>query len=233
MNFSLQILLETILIVLEVVPKTLLLALLILAIGIILGAIIALIKRNQTPVLTQIVNLFVSYMRGVPLIIHLFIIRYSLPEATTGFLSIFGVTMDPNEFPTILMAITAFSLLQVAFESENIRSAFQSVPDSQVEAGMSIGYTRSQNMRRVIIPQALTIAVPLFLNSYIKVIKSLSLAFTVGVVEIFAQARFAAALSYRYLESYVAAAVVYWIVCGILQIVVNKIQGRLSVNETA
>lgn len=224
MNFSLQTLWDTILIILKVVPRTLLLALLILAIGILLGSVIAIIKARKVPVLTPIINFIISYMRGIPLIIHLFIVRYSLPEATSSLLSIFGITRDPNAFPNTLLAIVAFSLLQIALESENIRSAFQSVPRSQIEAGLSIGYTRSQNMRRVILPQALQVAVPLFLNSYIKIIKSLSLAFTVGVVEIFAQAKLAAALSYHYLEAYVAAAIIYWIICGLLQFVVNKLQ---------
>jgi ABC-type amino acid transport system permease subunit len=87
--------------------------------------------------------------------------------------------------------------------------------------------TNQQAYKQIIIPQALSIAIPLFLNAYIKNIKALSLAFTVGVVDILTQARFAAALSYRYLESYVAAAIVYWIICGVLQFVFDHVEKNM------
>src|SRR5699024_926634 len=101
-----------------------------------------------------------------------------------------------------------YIFLESAIQSEYIRGAFQSIDPSQIEAGYSIGFTRSQNLRRIIIPQTLAVVIPLFLNSFLKIIKALSLAFTVGVVDILAQARYAAALNYRYLESYIAAALV-------------------------
>ena len=136
--------------------------------------------------------------------------------------------MQPHSFPSLLIVITTFSLLEAAIESENIRGAFQSIDPRQIEAGQSIGMTRPQNLRRIIIPQVMSVAIPLFLNAFLKNIKGLSLAFTVGVVDILAQARYAAALSYRYLESYVAAALVYWLICGILQMIFNRVELKLQ-----
>lgn len=232
MNFNLEVMFETILIVLQAVPRTFLMAFLILLIGILFGGIIAFVKIKRIPILTQIINVFISYVRGVPLIVHLFVVMSSLPDGVSSLLNFVGFQMQPHEFPSILIVLVTYSFLEAAIQSENIRGAFQSIDPQQIEAGLSIGFTRRQNLRRVIIPQAMAVALPMFLNALLKIIKALSLAFTVGAVDIMAQARFAAALSSRYLESYVAAALVYWFICGILLIVFNKIEKRLQLGRT-
>lgn len=231
MNFNVQVMIDTIWIVFQAVPRTFLLAAVILFFGIILGAVLAQVKIRQLPFVSNIVNIFVSYMRGVPLIVHLYVMMNFLPKAGVSLLSIFGVTMRPHEFPSLIIVLVTYSLLEAAVESENIRGAFQSIDPKQIEAGQSIGMTKRQNLRRIIIPQALSVAIPLFLNAFLKNIKGLSLAFTVGVVDILAQARFAAALSYRYLESYIAAALVYWIICGVLQVIFNQVEKQLKFGE--
>lgn len=232
MNFDLQVMFETILIVLQAVPRTFLMAFFILLIGILFGGIIAFIKIKRIPVLTQMINIFVSYVRGVPLIVHLFVVMSILPDGVSSLLDFAGFEMQPHEFPSILIVLVTYSFLEAAIQSENIRGAFQSIDPQQIEAGLSIGFTRRQNLRRIIIPQAMAVALPMFLNALLKIIKALSLAFTVGAVDILAQARFAAALSSRYLESYVAAALVYWFICGVLLIVFNKIEKRLQLGRT-
>lgn len=231
MNFDVQIMIDTIWIVFQAVPRTFLLAAVILFFGIILGAILAQVKIKQLPIVTPLINIFVSYMRGVPLIVHIYVMMNLMPEIGVSLLSVFGVTMRPHEFPSLIIVLVTYSLLEAAVESENIRGALQSIDPKQIEAGQSIGMTRRQNLTRIIIPQALSVAIPLFLNAFLKNIKGLSLAFTVGVVDILAQARFAAALSYRYLESYIAAALVYWLICGILQVVFNRVEEKLKFGE--
>lgn len=231
MNFDIQIMIDTIWIVFQAVPRTFLLAAVILFFGIILGAILAQVKIKQIPIVTTLINIFVSYMRGVPLIVHIYVMMNLMPEVGVSLLSVFGVMMRPHEFPSLIIVIVTYSLLEAAVESENIRGALQSIDPKQIEAGQSIGMTRRQNLTRIIIPQALSVAIPLFLNAFLKNIKGLSLAFTVGVVDILAQARFAAALSYRYLESYIAAALVYWFICGILQVIFNRVEEKLKFGE--
>lgn len=228
MNFSIDVLFETILIVATAVPRVMGLAAIILMLGVILGGLLTMLRRQQIPVLTQIIEIILSYMRGVPLIVHLFIIRYALPGLSSSFLSLFGVTSDPADFPSIVMVIVAFTMLELTVESENIRGAFASISKDQFDAAYSIGMTNKQAYRQIIIPQALAVVTPLFMNAYIKNIKALSLAFTVGVVDILTQARYAAALSYRYLESYVAAAIVYWIICGLLQFVFDRVEKKVT-----
>ena len=79
---------------------------------------------KPVPVITPLVRLIVSYMRGVPLIVHLFVMMYSLPQASSSLLAIFGVTVQPHDFPSLIIVITTFSLLEAAIESENIRGHF-------------------------------------------------------------------------------------------------------------
>ncbi|MCZ0716995.1 ABC transporter permease subunit [Aerococcus kribbianus] len=145
-------------------------------------------------------------------------------------MAVFNVAYDPNDFPSLLIVLTAYILLEAAIESQAILGAFNSLDPSQIEAGYAIGFTRRQNLRRVIIPQLTAIVTPLFLNNFLKIIKALSLAFTVGVVDILAQARYAAALNFRYLESYIAAALVYWLLCGLLQVIFNRIERKMQFN---
>lgn len=230
MVFTPEVILETFFIVLEVVPRTLFLAFIILIFGILIGFLFSLIKIRKVPVITQIINVLISYARGVPLIVHLLVLQAALPDASASLLSVFGVAADPNEFPNLLIVLITYIFLEAAIESEYIRGAFQSIDRDQIEAGYSIGFTRSQNLKRIIIPQTLAVVVPLFLNSFLKIIKALSLAFVVGVVEILSQARYAAALNYRYLESYIAAALVYWLVCGILQTIFNRVERKMQFN---
>ena len=230
MVFTPEVIWETFLMVLTAVPRTLLLAVVILFFGIILGLLIAILKRKQLPGVTTVLNIFISYMRGVPLIIHLLILQGLLPEAGASLLSIFGITTDPNNFPSVLIVLITYIALDTAIEAQNIYGAFQSIDYRQIEAGYSIGFTRKQNYQRIIIPQLIATVTPLFLNSFLKMIKALSLAFTVGVVDIVATARYAAALNYRYFESYIAAALVYWLLCGILQFIFSKIEKRMQFN---
>lgn len=186
MNFDTQVMIDTIWVVMRAVPRTFGIAAVVLVIGILLGAVFTQLKMKPVPVITPLVRLFASYMRGVPLIVHLFVMMYSLPQASSSLLAIFGVTVQPHDFPSLIIVITTFSLLEAAIESENIRGAFQSIDPRQIEAGQSIGMTRRKNLRRIIIPQVLSVAIPLFLNAFLKNIKGLSLAFTVGVVDILA-----------------------------------------------
>jgi L-cystine transport system permease protein len=98
-------------------------------------------------------------------------------------------------------------------QTENIRTAMNSVSKGQYEAGVCVGLTKGQTFRRIILPQALTVLLPVSLNSYLGTIKSMSLAFMVGVVDIMSRAKLCSALNFGYVEAYFAAAIVYWVLC--------------------
>ncbi|MGN7295800.1 amino acid ABC transporter permease [Ferdinandcohnia sp. SAFN-114] len=220
--FKFDILVEDFVGILTVVPKTLLLALVILLISTLLGGIIAIIQQYKIPVISQLITVFKSFLRGTPAVVLLYIMYYALPQISHLLLSLIGIEFNPNNLNPVITVIVTFSLTLSAFQSEIIRGAFLSVNYGQIEAAHSLGYNFLQTLWRVIVPQALTEALPDFLNSYMVIIKALSLAFLITVVDIFAKAKIVGAMTFRYLEAFVAAALIYWCISALLTYLVNR-----------
>lgn len=225
--FSLKTVWDVFLSILTVVPGTLGLAFLIMVLGIALGAVFALIRIYKVRILNRIIVLYISFMRGTPQIVQLYIAYYALPEIIASVGNFFGAKIDPNNITPLIAVIVSYTLCLSAYQAENIRGALASVEFGQMEAAYSIGLTTFQAFKRVIFPQALIVAIPNFCSSYISTIKNLSLAFTVSVVDIMAKAKLESALNFRYIESYIAAALVYWILCFVLIRVFSKVEKSL------
>ncbi|HWP52041.1 MAG TPA: amino acid ABC transporter permease [Clostridia bacterium] len=206
--------------ILQVVPFTVGTAFLILISGILLGFVIAVIRLRRIPILRQLARVFIDYTRGIPLIIHLYIAYYFLPPLLKA---LFGLTPNP-----LVILVVAYSFYISVGQSENIRGAFSSVETGQWDASFACGLSDAQTLKRIIVPQMLTVALPVMLNSYLGVIKGLSLAFTIGVTDILSQARVASAQNYGYLEAYIAAALVYWALCGALSWIFGKLEQKLT-----
>ncbi len=209
--------------ILTVVPFTLGTALAILCAAIILGLLIAIIRINEVPVLKHIVHVFIHYTRGIPLIIHLYLAYYALPPVINSLLGLLGVT-ELYEVAPLTVLIVAYSFYAAVGQSENIRGAFVSIEPGQWDASYSVGFTPWQAMKRVILPQGLVVAVPVFFNGYLNIIKGLSLAFTIGVTDILARAKLCSAENFSYLEAYISASLVYWGLCVLLGLVFRKIE---------
>lgn len=203
--------------ILTAVPSTLAMACVILFVGILVGSVLAVLRFYRVPVIGTAVPVFVAYVRGIPLIIHLYIAWYALSNVLGG-----------AKFSPLAVLIVAYSIYSSAIQSENIRTALLSVEEGQFEAGYSIGLTKFRTLTRIVFPQALAVAVPIFFNMYLGTIKGLSLAFTVAVVDILAQAKICSAQNYGFLESYAAAALVYWALCGALTVIFSKVETHFS-----
>ncbi|WP_085993832.1 amino acid ABC transporter permease [Oceanobacillus senegalensis] len=225
--FDIRVFIEDFFSILTVVPKTLFLALIILLLSLLIGGCIALIQQYRIPIFSQLFFLLKSFLRGTPNVVLLLIAYYALPEMASFILSLIGIDFDPNNLSPVITVIVAFSISFSVFQSEIIRGSFLSVHHGQIEAAQSLGYSFFQILRRVIVPQALVEALPDIMNAYLVIIKALSLAFLVSVVDIFGQAKILGALSFRYLEAFAAAAIVYWVICGILTYLINKYELRL------
>lgn len=226
MNSS--ILVNDILKIWPVVPGTLLLSFLILIIGIILGA--GLNKLQESGRFGRgFVAFYLSYFRGIPLLIHLFIFYFGLPLLLTSTLPHFMNvnTVALQRISPLYAIIISYSLYTAAFMTEILRGSFKAVEEGQLEAAEALGYTNWQSFFYIQLPQALTEALPKFLNYYLLLIRQLSLAFMVSFVDIFAQAQLQSANNYRYIESYVAAAVVYWILCVVLSTIFRRFEDYL------
>lgn len=215
-------------IVLQGLPTSLELTALATVFGILLGFLIALVKINQVPVLRQICALYVSFVRGVPLMVLLYMSYYGLPLITMAMNKHWGTHIDINSISPFMFALFAFIIQESAYESEVIRAALQSVDRKEIEAAKSIGMTGFQMLRRVTIPQALIVAVPSFGNALTSLLKGTSLAFTIAVVDVMGKAKFLGALNFHYFEAYTCAAVIYWICCIILGFLVKIVEKRLD-----
>ncbi|MEI4771901.1 amino acid ABC transporter permease [Psychrobacillus sp. FJAT-51614] len=225
--FDFKVLLESIIDIATVVPKTLALAIFILLLSLLMGAIIALIQQFKVPLFSQIIKVLQSFLRGTPNVVLLFLMYYALPEILTFFTGILGIEFDANSLNPVITAILTFSISYSVFQSEIIRGSFLSIEKGQIEAAQSLGFSSWQTFRRVIVPQALVEAFPDIINSLMVIIKALSLAYLITVVDILGQAKMVGALSYRYLEAFIGAALIYWLIGILLTFISNRFELKL------
>ena len=131
-----------------------------LVIGWAAGLVIALIRINNVPVLKTLAALFVSVIRGTPIIVQLYITYFGIPILLRYINYYNGTDFNINNIPGLVFAIIALGLNQSAFDSETIRASILSVDKGQIEAAKSMGMTRWQVLKRVLLPQAFSVAIP-------------------------------------------------------------------------
>ncbi|WP_438315409.1 amino acid ABC transporter permease [Sporosarcina sp. FA9] len=184
-------------------------------IGLILAIFTALARLSTSKPLQILAKMYVSAIRGTPLLVQLFILFFGLPTL--------GIVIDP--FPA---AVFGFSLNVGAYASETIRAAILSTPKGQWEAAHTIGMSYSQTLRRIILPQAARVSIPPLSNTFISLVKDTSLASLILVTEMFRRAQEIAAANYEFLLLYTEAAMIYWTICFILSLIQGKIEHRLD-----
>ncbi|WP_163529044.1 amino acid ABC transporter permease [Halobacillus ihumii] len=201
-----------------VLAYTIPLSLLSFFIGLVLAVTTAIFRISGIKVLSGIARVYVSIIRGTPLLVQLFIVFFGL-----GSLGIEFLKFDP-----FVGALIAFSLNTGAYASETIRASILSIDKGQWEASSSIGMSNFQSLRRVILPQATRVSIPPLSNSFIGLVKETSLASTILVSEMFRKAQEIVATTYEPLLVYTEAAVIYWVICFILSLVQDQIEIRLN-----
>ena len=182
--------------------------------GLILALVFAVVKINRVRIL-YLVQLMLTYY-GIPLFL-----RYLNGE--------FGLDWNINEIPPAIFAITAFAFNEAAYMSETIRAAIQAVDAGEIEAARSLGMTSAQVYRRVIIPNAAVIATPSLINSLIGLTKGTSLAFSAGIVEMYAQAQILGGADYRYFERYISVALVYWVISILIEYIGRSVENHMAI----
>lgn len=185
--------------------------------GLLLGFLIAICSLYAGPSLRYATRSYVSFVRGTPLLVQLFIIYYGLPQ--------FGLSLDP-----VPSALIGFTLNVGGYTSEIWRAAIGSVDHGQTEAAASLGMTPLQAMVLVIIPQALRLAAPPLGNTFMSLVKDTALAATIQVPELFRQAQLITARTYQIFTMYLGAAALYWVLSAILGWVQRYIERRTSLH---
>lgn len=218
---------------LQKLPITLSLAISAMALGLILGLLMAIVKIKKIKFLTELTNLFISLLRGTPVIVQLYVAFFGIPMIFKAINQRFGTDLAVADIPGFVYAMIALGLNQSGFMAEIIRSALQSIDNGQIEAASALGMTYAQTLRRIIIPETLVVAVPTLGNSLISIIKGTSLAFTCAVVEITAQGKIIGGRTYRYFEVYVSLAIIYWVITIIIEQLIKLAEKKLRIPEQA
>ena len=168
-------------------------------------------QRGAFMILKWIASFYVWLFRSTPLLVQLFIVFFGLPYLRIKGILPHGIKLEP-----FTAGIITFSLNTGAYASETIRAAISSVPTGQWEAGAAIGMTRLQILWRIILPQALRVALPPLSNSFISLVKDTSLAASITIMEMFAVSQQIAAENYQPLLMYTLVAMVYAVFTTIL-----------------
>lgn len=186
--------------------------------GLLLGFGLAVGRLYGPAPLRWIARLYVSFFRGTPLLVQLFLIYYGLPQL--------GIQLDP-----LPAALIGFSLNMAAYTSEILRAAIASIDRGQWEAAASIGMGKAQTLYRAILPQAARTALPPLGNSFISLVKDTALAATIQVPELFRQAQLITARTFEIFTMYLAAALIYWLLASVLAYFQSRLEHRVNRHE--
>lgn len=217
--FDLQYLVMSLPILLSYVHITIWITVVSILAGVAIGCAVALIRINRLYLLEKICIVYVSFMRGTPFLVQLFLIYFGLPELLQKFNLPVG-----RDVPALLYVCIIFSLHVGACGAEVMRSAILAVPKGQMEAGYSIGMNTAQAYRRILLPQAFTLAIAPLGNIVISTVKGTSLVFNVGVVDMMRKADLMGAYSQRSLELYIDLAIIYVLLVVIISQAVKRLE---------
>ncbi|MFZ2848429.1 MAG: amino acid ABC transporter permease, partial [Trichococcus flocculiformis] len=165
--------------------------------GTLLGFVLAMLQLAKLKPLRWLARLYISFMRGTPTLVILFLLYFGFP-----FIGI--------QFTAVTAAIIGFSMSSAAYSAEIIRSSLNSVNHGQWEAAYALGLKWSFIMRKVIVPQAMRIAIPPMSNVLLDLIKGSSLAAMITVPEMFQNAKIVGGREFDYMTMYILVALIYW-----------------------
>lgn len=195
---------------------TLLISLLGICLGLVLGALVSAASLSPMASLRRIAALWISILRGVPLLVQLLLAYYLLP--------IIGIDVS-----ALVAAVVTVGICASAYISEIWRGAVMALPKGQTEAATAIGMGPGDIWTRVILPQAVTLSLPALINELILLVKASSLVSVVGILEVTRASQGQAALTFRPLEAYLAAACIYLIINLCLAGLGRYLEHRMSV----
>jgi polar amino acid transport system permease protein len=213
-------------------------------IALIMGLVLALLRRSSNPVIYQLTTMYVEIVRGIPTLVLVYFIVLALTPQFVSFLNSFGAWLAANQIlPSIgqslaelrsrdvdnsARAIVGLAISYSAFISEIFRAGIDSIDRGQYDAAMSMGMTRWQTMRLVILPQAMRNVLPPLANDFIAMLKESSLVSIVGVEDITRQGGTYGAANFRFFESYTVVAVTYLVLTLSLSTVVKAMEYYLN-----
>lgn len=227
-EFNFPFFVQTFFVALSGVPTALLITVVSLFIALPLGFLMALTRINKIPLLNPFTQVYVSFVRGTPVIVQIFIIYNSVPLFLASLFKKFNIETNVYDVHPIWYAFIVFSLNTTAILIEVFRSAISTVSKGQLEAAQSVGLTNFQAFRRIIIPQTLVVALPNICTATVNLIKATSLGYAMSLHEITLKAKVAANRGYNYLEAYLDIFLVYLILCSLVEYLFKRYERHLK-----
>ncbi len=203
------------------VTTTLYVAVISISIAIMFAVLGALGRLSSQPVLYSIATLYVSLVRGTPLLVQILFIYLALPQ----------VLPMVSDVPKEVLGIFALSFNYGAYMTETFRAGIQAVPRGQTEAAQALGMPGQIRMRRIILPQAIRIITPAIGNEFISMIKDSSLVSVIGVAELLWRAQRVGQSNFRALETLMVAAAIYWALTIVLSLVQDRLEKRMAESD--
>ncbi|RRG00201.1 MAG: amino acid ABC transporter permease [Coriobacteriaceae bacterium] len=183
-----------------------------------LGILVAMGRLSKCKPLSVVLGIYISLMRGTPLMLQMFAVFF-LPYYG------FGIVTGPNYM--FVACIIAFIVNYAAYFAEIYRAGIQSIPRGQYEAAEVLGYHPSQTFFHIILPQMFKNILPAMGNEIVTLVKDTSLAFSIGVAEMFTVGR-ALVASQRTMVPFVIAAIFYWVTCLLIEFILRRIENNLD-----
>jgi polar amino acid transport system permease protein len=202
-------------IILSALSNTLILAFFSFGLATVLGIVMAFAEVFTSKTILIIVSWVARVLRGVPLILSIFLVFYGLPKL--------GLTLPP-----LYAAILGIAIVDAGYQEQIFRGAIKAVSNRQLEAAYSLGLTRASAFLYVVLPQAFRMALPSWINDFTIVLKDTSIAYAIGVVEMFTQAIHVAQVIMDYMWPLVFVALIYLAICYPLSMLSNYLHGKLK-----
>ncbi|CDQ42058.1 MULTISPECIES: amino acid ABC transporter permease [Virgibacillus] len=213
--FDIELALESLPFVLGGLPMTLLVSFVGMALGLVLGLFLALARGSNRFIFRLPARTYISFMRGTPMLVFLFILYFGLP--------VVGIKLT-----ALVAACLGFGLNSAAYIAEIDRSSLNSIDVGQWESAKALNLTYWQTLRKIILPQAMRIAIPPLTNVFMDIVKATSLAAVITVPELFQKTQIIAGREFDAMTMYVLVALIYWPVCILISLVQDRLEKRYS-----
>lgn len=184
--------------------------------GLVGGLVMALMKMSKSKLMSGIASVYISIIRGTPLLLQIIFVYYSLPAV--------GITLGPFE-----AGVFALSINEIAYMAETFRSGIQAIDKGQTEAAKTLGYSKFTTMLLIILPQAVKIIIPTIGNMSVSMIKDTSLVSTISIAELLRSAQTSYATTFKPVETYLLAGLIYYALSCLMSFVFKKTEKRMSV----
>ena len=186
-----------------------------LLLGIAIGLILVVSKMSKSKILSLFASVYISVIRGTPLLLQIIFVFYALPS--------FGIVIRAK-----ISGIIALSLNLAAFLEETFRTGILAVPKEQIEMAHALGYRKWQIYVYIVFPQAIRVILPQLGNSSIAMLKDTSMVSVITITELMRTAQVVYAVNFKPFESYLLAALIYYVMSAIIEKIFKKLEKRMN-----